>query len=161
MLVGAFAAPAVAHAQDGAVPIELKLRVVYAERTKGEIDPEVRDLQSSLPMTFGTLRLMQSQTFQLVPGRSAQFELPTGRAVQMMPVSVIDSHVHLHFQMAGVMNTRLRMTSGRPVIVGGEKQGKGHLILVLTPTFSPLEGPESPPSSAPVQQASGTSADSR
>jgi len=135
-------APAV-YAQD-ARTVELELRVIYATKAEGVVDPDCVDIQKRLPMTFGSLQTVQSERFRLDTGEAARFELPTGRQVNMVPVSVIGPHLHIQFQMSGVMNTRLQMVSGRPVIVGGERHGVGQLILELTPSFDALEGPSAP-----------------
>jgi len=153
-----------APAQD-ATPIDLELRVIYARKEKGVVDPDCRDIQKRLPMSFGSLQIVQSESFRLEPGHPAQFELPTGRAVRLLPVSIVGSRLHVYFEMSGVMNTRLQMVSGRPVIVGGEKHEGGHLILELTPTFRALAGPAAPaprsPKSPVVRQVNGGTADSR
>jgi hypothetical protein len=138
-----FALAGASHAQD-ASEVELDVRVIYATQEKGVIDPDCRDLQKRLPMTFGSCQIVQSERFRLEPGDPAQFELPTGRPVRMLPVSVIGPHLHLQFEMSGVMNTRLQLVSGTPVIVGGERHDRGQLILELTPNFDALEGPPAP-----------------
>jgi len=153
-----------APAQD-ANPVDLELRVIYARKEKGVIDADCRDLKERLPMPFGSLQTVQSERFRLEPGHAAEFALPTGRPVRVLPVSIVGSRLHLYFEMSGVMNTRLQMLSGRPVIVGGEKHDGGHLILELTPTFRPLGGPSAPaprsPQSPTVRPVNGGTSDSR
>ncbi len=153
-----------AAAQDS-TPVELEVRVIYARKEKGVVDPDCRDLQKRLPMSFGSLQTVQSERFRLEPGRAAQFELPTGRAVRLLPVSIVGARLHVYFELSGVMNTRLQMVSGRPVIVGGEKHRDGQLILELTPTFRPLGGPSAPPPRSPqsptVRPVNAGSGDSR
>lgn len=148
-----------------ATPIDLEVRVIYARKEKGVVDPDCRDIQKRLPIPFGSLQVVQSQSFRLEPGRAAQFELPTGRPVRMLPVSIVGQRLHVYFEMSGVMNTRLQLVSGRPVIVGGEKHDGGQLILELTPTFRPLGGPSAPPpgsqQSPVVRRVNAGSADSR
>lgn len=142
-LTGLLSVAASARADEERI-VDLELRVIYATKEKGAVDPDCVDIQKRLPMNFGSLRTVQSERFSLETGDAARFELPTGRPVTMLPVSVIGPHLHIHFQMAGVMNTRLQMESGRPVIVGGERHGDGQLILELTPSFTTLDGPSAP-----------------
>ena len=146
--VSAWALAGGAHAQD-ATPIDLEMRVIYAVKSKGVVDPDCREIQKRLPMSFGSLQTVQSEHFELAPGSPAEFELPTGRAVRMMPVSIVGSRLHIHFELSGIMSTRMQMVSGRPVIVGGEKYGDGQLILELTPSFRPLGGPSAPSANVP------------
>ena len=153
-----------AAAQDF-TPVELEVRVIYARKEKGVVDPDCRDIQKRLPIPFGSLQTVQSENFRLEPGTAAQFELPTGRPVRMLPVSIVGSRLHIYFEMSGVMNARLQMVSGHPVIVGGEKHKDGHLILELTPNFRPLGGPSAPPPRTPrspiVRPVNAGTADSR
>ena len=159
-LLGLLCAWPVASSAQDATPIEVEVRVIYATQEKGVIDPDCVGMQKRLPMQFGSMQVVQSQRFRLAPGEPAQFELPTGRSVRLVPVSVIGPHVHIHFQMSGVLDTRLQMVSGRPVIVGGEKHDRGHLILELTPVFDALDGPRAPSMASPkgpsVRRVRGT-----
>lgn len=151
--------PLASGAQD-ATPIEVEVRVIYATKEKGVVDADCEEIRDQLPMQFGSMQVVQSQRFQLAPGELAQFELPTGRSVRLVPVSVMGPYVHIHFQMSGVLDTRLQMVSGRPVIVGGEKHDRGHLILELTPRFDALDGPRAPSMASPkgpsVRRVRGT-----
>jgi hypothetical protein len=166
-LLGLLCAWPVASSAQDARPIEVEVRVIYAAKEKGVIEPDCVGIQKQLlPMRFGSMQVVQSQRFQLVPGGDpAQFELPTGRPVRLVPVSVIGPYVHIHFQMSGVLDTRLQMVSGRPMIVGGEKHGRGHLILEVTPMFDALDGPRAPSTASPkgptVHRVRGTTAVAR
>jgi len=130
-------------------PIVLGVRVVHAMKEKGEIGPGCEDMLKRLPMHFGALELVQSQEFELKVGQRTQFALPSGRTVRMLPVGIQGRQLHLHFEMSGIMNTRLRMLSGRPMIVGGEPHRGGQLIVEVTPSFR--SGPGSAPIRRPTQ----------
>lgn len=148
-LLGLLCALAPLSSAQDARTVDLELRVVYATKEKGVVDADCADLQKRLPMPFGSLQTVQVGRFRLGPGEPAQFELPTGRPVRMVAVAVIGPHLHLQFELSGIMNTRLQMTSGRPVIVGGERHGDGQLIIELTPTFDELDGPPAPSAATP------------
>jgi hypothetical protein len=141
-----FIAAPVARAQDTlAGPIEFSLRVIYATKAPGVIEADCKSLQARLPMKFGAMHLLGSQEFELVLGQVEHFPLPGGRKVRMMPVSVVGDHLHVHFAMPGRVSARLQMTSGRPMIIGGDKHDKGQLIVEITPTYRILGGPIDPP----------------
>jgi hypothetical protein len=146
-LVAADGVWAQTSAQEGveAQPVVLGVRVVHAVK-QGEIGPGCEDFAKRLPMDFGGLQLVQNQEFELKVGQRTQFALPSGRTVRMLPVAIQGRQLHLHFEMSGIMNTRLRMRSGRPMIVGGEPHRGGQLIVEVTPSF------RSGPGSAPVRR---------
>ena len=84
-LLGLLCAWPVASSAQDARPIEVEVRVIYAAKEKGVIEPDCVGIQKQLlPMRFGSMQVVQSQRFQLVPGGDpAQFELPTGRPVRL------------------------------------------------------------------------------
>jgi hypothetical protein len=102
----------------------------------------------------GTLRTVGSKRFDLPLGQKAEVPLPTGSAVQFLPIAIVDGRLHMHLEMPGV-NTRLQVKSGRRVVLGGPPYEDGVVIVELTPTFDTIEpGPEPvrPPASRVVQQ---------
>jgi hypothetical protein len=136
----AVALPGRARAEDpvGAVPISVEVQVAFAsnKEAEGHIDPACADLQDRLPMRFSTLRMLTRQRLKLTFGEVGHMRLPTGRQMDLVPISVVRNHLHLHFQMQGLVNTRLQMRSGVPVIVGGESHEGGQIIVMLTPRFN-------------------------
>jgi hypothetical protein len=144
-----------------AQPVVLGVRVVHAMKAQGEIGPGCEDMLKRLPMDFGALELVQSQEFELKVGQRMQFALPSGRTVRMLPVAIQGRQLHLHFEMSGIMNTRLRMLSGRPMIVGGEPHRGGQLIVEVTPSFhsGPGSAPIRRPKQPKVQRVGGSEPD--
>jgi hypothetical protein len=43
----------------------------------------------------------------------------------------------MQVQMPGVVNTRLRIQSGRSLILAGQRHSDGYLIIEIRPTFNP------------------------
>jgi hypothetical protein len=121
-----------------AVPISVEVQVAFAsnQREEGHIDPACADLQDRLPMRFSTLEMLTRERLKLTFGEVGRMRLPTGRQMDLVPISVVRNHLHVHFQMQGLVNTRLQMRSGVPVIVGGESHEGGQIIVMLTPRFS-------------------------
>ena len=136
----AVALPETARAEDpmGAVPVSVEVQVAFAsnQSAEGQIDPACAELQSRLPMPFSTLQMLTRERLKLTFGEVGRMRLPSGRQMELVPISVVRNHLHVHFQMEGLVNTRLQMRSGVPVIVGGESYEGGQIILMLTPRFS-------------------------
>lgn len=110
--------------------------VVHAEKKPGQVDWICEKLRKKLePMNFGTLRVMQRRQFKLRFGESGRLTLPGGREVRFLPISVVRQQLHMQVEMPGPVNTRMRMMSGRGVILGGVEHGDGYLIVHMVPNF--------------------------
>ena len=146
--VAVFASGGQAVAQDdrtaaAGAPVAFEVNVCLASQPEGEVDPECRSMQSQLPVRFGTLKLQQRRTVNSRFGEQGGIDLPTGSTVEIRPISIVESQLHMQLEMPGVMNTRLRLQSGRSVIVAGERHASGYLIIEVKPTFVPA--PANPP----------------
>ncbi len=114
----------------------VRTMVVHAEKKAGQVDWICEKLRKKLaPMNFGTLRVVQRRQFKLAFGESGRLLLPEGREVRFLPISVLHRKLHMQVEMPGVLNTRMRMTSGRGVILGGLEHGDGYLIVHMVPNF--------------------------
>jgi hypothetical protein len=134
--LGVLAAGRVAAQEETRGPISLRVMVVHAAEQKGAIDPQLRRLPRSLgPMKFGTLRLIEQQQLSLGMGQEGHVALPAGREVMMVPLSVVQRRLFMHLEMPGQVNGQLRMVPGRPVVLGGQRHGDGHVIVYIEPEF--------------------------
>lgn len=110
--------------------------VVHAEKKTGQVDWICEKLRRKLqPMNFGTLRVVQRRQFKLAYGESGRLALPGGREVRFLPISVLHRQLHMQVEMPGLVNTRMRMTNGRGVVLGGVEDGAGYLIVHMVPNF--------------------------
>ncbi len=152
------AAPWAARAQapePAAVSVAIEVRLIYGSADEGEIDAELAStheyLTRVLPMQFGTLRGFDSRRVELQLGQRGDVPLPTGSDLQLLPIAIVDGRLHMHLEMPG-MNTRLRIPSGRPLIIGGPRYENGFVIVELRPVFSPGAGePVAPLPEAPAE----------
>ena len=131
------AAPALAQ-------VVLDVQVVHGsnEIEKASLDPECAEIERRLPMKFKSLQMVRRQQMKLGFGEPGNMTLPSGRQMRVLPISIVKDRLHLHFQMPDVVDTRLQMRTGHPVIVGGEPYDKGQIIIMVTPSFTPQEQPK-------------------
>lgn len=127
-----------ADSEDSAVrkPILVRALVVHAMQKPGQVDWICEDLKRKLDMmNFGTLRVLQRRQFKLRFGEEGRLSLPAGHEVRFLPISILNRELHMQVEMPGSVNTRMRMKSGRGVILGGIQHEDGHLIVHLEPNF--------------------------
>jgi hypothetical protein len=117
--------------------VAFEVNVCLASKPEGEVDPECRSMQSQLPVRFGTLKVQKRHNVTVTFGEPGGIELPTGSTVEFRPISIVDNQLHVQLEMPGVMNTRLRLQSGRSVILAGQRHSDGYLVIEVKPTFKP------------------------
>jgi hypothetical protein len=128
-------------------PIELEVQVVHGsnEIVPARQDPACANIRSRLPMQFESLSMLKREKMRLQFGDSGSIKLPSGRSVQVTPISVVNNRLHVHLQMSDLVDTRLQMKSGVPMILGGVPHDRGQLIIMLTPDFGPYLQQGGPP----------------
>lgn len=130
-------------------PVTVEVNVCLVSQREGEVDPECRSMQSQLqdqlPVRFGTLKVQKHLQVSVQFGEPRGIALPTGSSVEFRPISIVYNQLHMQLEMPGVMNARLRMQSGRPVIFAGERYADGRLVIEVKPTFvTPRPAPSAP-----------------
>ena len=116
--------------------IAVRVLVARGGMEPGGIDKDCKELVSQLgPLRFQSLKLVQKRTIYLQMGQRGAVQLPTGGDLRIVPLSIIRERLHMRVEMPGVVNTRLRMQSSRPVIVGGPRHQGGHLIVQIIPEY--------------------------
>ena len=135
-LVALAAEPAMAEPPQARPQVAVRVLVAHALKEGSLVDPRCEQLRKRLgPMRFGSLRAVQERQFLLHMGENGAVTLPTGARLKIVPLSIVRKRLNVRVEVPGVVNTRLQMTSGRPVIVGGPRHDGGHLIVQITPEY--------------------------
>lgn len=130
-------------AQAQSEPIEFEIQVVHGSNHEGQgrVDPACNEIKRRLPMQFDSLQMVSQRKLSLKFGELGQVSLPTGRNLSLIPISIVRDRLHVHFQIKDLVDTRLQLRSGRPVIVGGQAWDEGKLIIMLKPAFKAPSNP--------------------
>ncbi len=123
-------------ASSGAPPVSFAISVVYATENPGKVDPAGLELVSRLPMKIGSVEVLDTMNVNVDFGENAALPLSSGGEIHLLPVLVHQNKLHMQFEMPHVVNTRLKMTHNRPVILGGVPYRDGYLIIQVMPNFS-------------------------
>jgi hypothetical protein len=149
LATGAQAEPETVQAIVPSEPVAFEVNVCLASTPEGEVDPECRSIQSQLPVRFGTLKVQKRHKVSVTFGEPGGIELPTGSTVEFRPISIVESpsvgnrlsriyELHMQVEMPGMVNTRLRIQSGRSLILAGQRHSDGYLVIEIKPTFNPV-----------------------
>jgi len=131
-----FAFPPMAPAQ-----VQTRLRVIEASNVGGVIDPSLKDLHGQLGSLFRytSYRLLRDERLNLSSNQPASVPIHEGRSIEITQVGLQANRVELRVRIrrdgADLLNTQVRLSPGRTVLIGGPKHGEGVVILALSANF--------------------------
>ena len=136
LLIILFFSPSTVFAQ-----VQTRVRIIQASNVGATIDPSLRDLHDQLGslFSFTSYRLMKDESLSLSENKSV--EIAAHQAVSL-DINLIRKHrdsaefrVKIRREGTEILNTQLRLSPGRTVVIGGPKHGEGTIILAITARF--------------------------
>ena len=129
--------PVRALAQVAVQHVGLLLTVSHASQHPGPIDPGAAELHQSLRREFRyeSLRVLQRQHLDLRMQEVGGVDLPSGKRVLLRPLSLSPSGVLISVEIPGTLQTDLRVSNRRQVVIGVDRYDDGKLILTLQPDY--------------------------
>jgi hypothetical protein len=128
--------PSLSHAQ-----VQTRLRVFEASNVGTGTDSLSRDMgdQFKSLLSFSSYRLLKEETITLRPGQPAIIPLHAGRSMELMLTgqqrNVAEVRVKIKREQTDVLDTKVRLSPGRTVSIGGPKHGQGVIIISLSAQF--------------------------
>ncbi|MBM4277000.1 MAG: hypothetical protein FJ130_03835 [Deltaproteobacteria bacterium] len=130
------ALPSMAPAQ-----VQTRLRVIEASNVGSTIDPSLRDLHGQLGSLFRytSYRLLRDERLNLSSNQPASIPVHEGRSIEITQVglqaNLVELRVRIRRDGTDLLNTQVRLSPGRTVLIGGPKHGEGVVILALSANF--------------------------
>ncbi|RPJ08104.1 MAG: hypothetical protein EHM36_05890 [Deltaproteobacteria bacterium] len=121
--------------------VEARIRIIEASNAGPSIDPALRDVHDQLGslFNFSSYRLLKDIRLNLLGNRPVEVPLYKGRSMQVTLVGEYRNMIELRIRMtregAPVLNTQVRLTSGRTILIGGPRHEGGVLICALSSKF--------------------------
>ena len=128
--------PFIAYAQ-----VQTRLRIFEASNVGSGIDSSLRDMgdQFKSLLSFSSYRLLKEETVVLRPAQSAIIPLHAGRSMELLLTgqnrNVAEVRVKIKREQTDVLDTKVRLSPGRTVSIGGPKHGQGVIIITLSAQF--------------------------
>ncbi len=121
--------------------VQTRVRVIQASNVGKAIDPSLRDLHDQLGSLFNftSYRLLRDEIVILSPNQPASVSTHQGRSIEITQVglqaNMAEIRVRIKRDGADLLNTQVRLSPGRTVLIGGPKHGEGVAILALSANF--------------------------
>ena len=121
--------------------IQTRLRIIEASNKGSTVDPSLRDVHGQLGSLFNftSYRLLKDENLSLSPNRPV--EIPAHSAVSLevtlirQQKDMAEFRIKIRRQGTEILNTQVRLSPGRTVLIGGPKHGEGIAILALSSRF--------------------------
>ena len=117
--------------------VGLSLTLSHASSKPGPVDPGVAEIHRQLHQEFRyeSLRVIERQHLILRMQELGGIDLPTGKRVQLRPLSLTPSGVLIAVEIEGMLEADLRVPNRKQVVIGVERYQDGKLILTLQPDY--------------------------
>jgi hypothetical protein len=121
--------------------VELRVETVLATNSSKEFDNRLTDIRPQLSeFRFSSYQLVQEERRHVGWGKQADFFLPGGRFLQVVPKEYTNKRIALQVMLmegttpTPLMNTLLSIRNHGTVFVGGRKHQEGMLIIRIGAT---------------------------
>ena len=121
--------------------VETRVRIIEASNAGPSIDPTLKDVHDQLGslFNFSSYRLLKDVRLNLIGNRPVEVPVHQGRSMQLTLVgeyrNMIELRIRITREGSPVLNTQVRLASGRTIVIGGPRHGGGVLIFALSSKF--------------------------
>jgi hypothetical protein len=118
--------------------VQTRLRIIEASNVGSSIDPALRDVHDQLGSLFNftSYKLLRDESLSLTPDRPSQINVHQGVSLE---ITLTKQHkkkaeyqVRILRQGSEILDTKVRLSPGQTVLIGGPKHGQGSIILAIS-----------------------------
>ena len=121
--------------------VQTRLRIIEASNVGKSIDPALRDVHDQLGSLFNftSYRLLRDESVSLSPNRPSQINAHQGVSLEItltkQQKKKAEYQIRILRQGSEILDTKVRLSPGQTVLIGGPKHGQGSIILAISARF--------------------------
>jgi len=121
--------------------VQVRMRVIQASNVGQNIDPSLKELHDELGslFSFTSYRLLRDENLSLSPNRPVSITAHQGRFMEVTLVGLHRGFARLRIRVVregtDILDTQVRLSPGRTVLVGGPRHGEGVVIYAVSARF--------------------------
>ena len=122
--------------------VHTRLRVIRASNVGQGVDPSLRDVYKELGslFSFTSYRLLRDEPIILFPNRPVSISAREGKinleiTLAGMNRGVAEERIRVAREGKEILNTQVRLSPGRTVLIGGPRLREGVIIYALSARF--------------------------
>ena len=128
-------------ASEAPAQVQTRIRIIQASNVGSNIDPSLRDVYGQLGSLFNftSYRLLRDEILNLSSNRPAEISAHKNISLEITLVGqrrdMAELRVMIKRERRDILNTQIRLSPGRTVLIGGPKHGEGVAILAFSARF--------------------------
>ncbi len=121
--------------------VQARVRIIKATNEGTSVDPVLADVHGQLGtlFSFTSYRLVHEINVGLVGNRPVEVPVHSGRSVEVTLIGQYRNFVELRIRVkregAMVLNTHVRLLSGRTILIGGPSRAESSIIFAISARF--------------------------
>ncbi len=122
--------------------VQTRLRVIRASNVGQNIDPSLKELHDELKtlFSFTSYRLLRDEALNLSPNQPVSISAREGRIIIEITLvgihrGVAELRIKVVREGKDILNTQVRLSPGRTVLIGGPRLQEGVIIYALSARF--------------------------
>jgi hypothetical protein len=122
--------------------VEVRMRVIQALNVGQSIDPSLKELHDELKtlFSFTSYRLLRDEALNLSPNQPVSISAREGRIIIEITLvgihrGVAELRIKVVREGKDILNTQVRLSPGRTVLIGGPRLQEGVIIYALSARF--------------------------
>jgi hypothetical protein len=121
--------------------VPVRMRIIQASNVGQIIDPSLNDVHKELGslFSFTSYRLLREENLSLSPNQPVTITAHPGRFLEVNLVGLQRDAARLKIRVIregkDILDTQVRLSPGRTVLIGGPRHGEGVVIYALSARF--------------------------
>ena len=118
--------------------VQTRLRIIEASNVGASIAPALRDVHDQLGSLFNftSYRLLRDESLSLTLNRPSRIDAHQGVSLEItltkQQKKKAEYQVRILRQGSEILDTKVRLSPGKTVLIGGPKHGQGSIILAIS-----------------------------
>jgi hypothetical protein len=122
--------------------VQTRLRVIRASNVGQGVDPPLKELHNELKTLFNftSYRLLRDENLNLSLNQPVSISAREGKIIMEITLvglhkNVAELRIRVNREGTNILNTQVRLSPGRTVLIGGPKLSEGVIIYALSANF--------------------------
>jgi len=121
--------------------VQTRLRIIEASNVGSSIDPALRDVHDQLGSLFNftSYKLLRDESLALAPNRPSEInahkEISLEITLTKQQKNKAEYQIRILRERSEILDTKVRLSPGQTVLIGGPKHGQGSIILAISARF--------------------------
>ena len=121
--------------------VQTRVRIIEASNVGSSIDPALRDVHDELGSLFNftSYKLLRDESLSLTPNRPSEINAHQGVSLEITLTNQQKKkavyQIRILRQGSEILDTKVRLSPGKTVLIGGPKHGQGSIILAISARF--------------------------